>query len=248
MRSVIGCLDGRVETCSLGARKKIHRVHGVTTDYDEAFQFTGRQQLIHGSLVRKSQELADLYEAAIRVYSEQRNPCRLLLAAHSIREITSNLHKVFDLPIPVDPKQISDHASYLEPFWIDATKGECHQDGTWAGNIDDPLRKLLHKLHRFFEWLKENRGKRRLLAAQMFRGADPSGLALPETLEERLVARWLSLHRYFVGVAHGKSTTAEEFGANVEGFEKILIESVYRQPSEDLSVIDRILKEEANDA
>ena len=35
-------------------------------DHGETFQFSGRQQLIHASLIEKGQELADLYEGALR--------------------------------------------------------------------------------------------------------------------------------------------------------------------------------------
>jgi hypothetical protein len=220
----------------------------LSLDHGEKFQFTGRQQLIRGSLVQKSQELADLYEAALRVYSDRGNPARLILAAHSIRELAGGLPNAFDLPIPVDPGLITDRVNALEPIWNNATKSGCHQQGAWTGDIDGPLRKLLQKLHEFFEWLKENRPKRRLVAAQMFRDADPSGMPLPETLEQTRVQKWLELRRYFSNAAHGESTTEDEFAANVETLEKILLDSLYRQPSEDLTAIDRILEEEATDA
>ena len=220
----------------------------MSPDHGEKFQFTGRQQLIHGSLVLKSQELGDLYEAALRVYSDRGNPARLILAAHSIRELAGGLPKAFDLPIPVDPGLITDQVNALEPIWNNAVRSGCHQQGAWNGAIDGPLRKLLQKLHEFFEWLKENRPKRRLVAAQMFRDADPSGLPLPETLEEPRIKRWLELRRYFSNAAHGESTTEDEFAANVETLERILLDSLYRQPSEDLSAIDRILEEGATDA
>jgi hypothetical protein len=167
---------------------------------------------------------------------------------HSIRELAGGLPKAFDLPIPVDPGQVTDKVNALEPIWNNAINSGCHQKGAWTGDIDGPLRKLLQKLHEFFEWLKENRPKRRLVTTQMFRGAEPSGLPLPETLEQPRVKKWLELRRYFSNAAHGESTTEDEFAANVETLEKILLDSLYRQPSEDLTAIDRILEEGANDA
>jgi hypothetical protein len=106
----------------------------------------------------------------------------------------------------------------------------------------------LQKLQEFFEWLKENRPKWRLVARQMFRGADPSGQPLPETLEEERARKWLQLRRYFSNRAHGEPTTEADFLANMETMEGILLDSIYRQPSEDLSAIDRILEEGASDA
>lgn len=220
----------------------------MSLDHIEKFQFTSRQQLIHGSLSKKSQELADLYEAALRVYSDAGNPCRLILAAHSLRELADGLPKTFDLPIPVDPGKITNQINILEPVWNNALTSGCHQNGGWIGNIDEPLRKLMQKLHALFAWLKENRPKRRDVAKQMFRGADPSGQPLPETLEDQRATKWLQLRRYFSNGAHGESTTEAEFLANVETLETILLDSIYRQPSVDLSVIDSILEEGASDA
>jgi hypothetical protein len=214
------------------------------TESGEVFKFTGRQKLVHGFLVERNWEFADLYESALHVYSDQQNPSRLRLAAYALREITGSLHGLFDFPIPEDPGKISDQARILEPFWVRATQGQCLQEGIWKGDIDDPLRGLLEKLNEFFEWLKESRGMRRLQAEEMFRKADPSVLSLPEPLGTKVAERWLALHRYLNGVLHGESTTSEEFAASVDDFEKIVIENIYRQPSEDLSVIDSILNSE----
>jgi hypothetical protein len=213
-----------------------------------AFQFTGRQQLVYSSLVQKNQGLADLYEAALRLCWEQRYPARLILAAHSLRELADGLPKALDLPIPVDPALITDQVNVIESIWSNALKSGCHQSGEWTGAIDGPLRKLLQKLHGFFEWLRINRPKRSLLAIQLFRVTDPYGQALPETLEQQRAKAWQDLRRYFSNTAHGESTTVEDFAAKLEALEKILLDSLVRTPSEDLSAIDRIFKEGANDA
>jgi hypothetical protein len=212
------------------------------------FQFTGRQQLVYSSLVQKSQGLADLYEAALQLCWEQRYPARFILAAHSLRELADGLPKALDLPIPVDPALITDQVNILEPVWSNALKSGCHQNGEWAGGIDGPLLKLLQKLHGFFEWLRINRPKRSLVAIQMFRVTDPSGQSLPETLEQQRAKAWQDLRRYFSNTAHGESTTVEDFAAKLEVLEKILLDSLFRTPSGDLSAIDRILEEGANDA
>jgi hypothetical protein len=217
-------------------------------DLNASFQFTGRQQLIHGSLAKKSQEMADLYESALRVHWDEGNRCRLILAAHSIREMTGNLPKVLDLPVLSETGRLGDQVDALERVWDRAAKSDCHLEGKWTGNIDEPLRNLLQKIPKLFEWKKQNRPKRGAVAAKMFRGTDPSGLPLPETLEQKRVKSYLGLHDYFVGVAHRVATTPEEFAAKLEALEKILLDSLCRTPSEDLSAIDRILEEGAGDA
>jgi hypothetical protein len=210
------------------------------------FQFTGRQQLIHGSLAEKNQEMADLYESALRVCWDEGNRGRFFLAAHSVREMTNNLPKVLDLP--VETGRLGDQVDVLESVWNQTTKSSCHQQGKWTGVIDELLRNLLHKISELFEWKRKNRRNRRLVVAKMFRDIDPSGQPLPETLEEERTDNWLDLHEYFVSVAHRRATTPEEFAAKLEALEKILLDSLYRTPSVDLSAIDRILAEGASDA
>jgi hypothetical protein len=212
------------------------------------FQFTGHQQLIHDSLAQMSLEMADLYEAALRVCWDEGNPSRFVLAAHSIREMTGNLPKVLDLPVLGETGRLGDQVDGLEKVWDGATKSGCHQQGRWSGGIDEPLRNLLQKIPELFEWRKKNRPRRRLVAARMFRGTDPAGLPLPETLEQKRVKSYLDLHDYFVGVAHRGATTSPEFAAKLEALERILLDSLRRTPSEDLSAIDRILEEGASDA
>jgi hypothetical protein len=64
------------------------------------FQFTGRQQTVHVAIAGKNIQLAELYESALRTLHDARNPGRLFLAGHCIREMTDGLPKVLDLPIP----------------------------------------------------------------------------------------------------------------------------------------------------
>jgi hypothetical protein len=158
------------------------------------------------------------------------------------------LPKVLELPVLADQGRLGDQMNALEPIWNGAKKSTCHQEGEWAGQIDGPLQNLLKGLHKFFQWWKESRPRRRDVAAQLFRQTDPADMLLPETLEKRRVDRWLALLDFFVRVAHGSSTTLEEFTAAVEGLEQILLDSLYRRPSEDLSAIDAILAEELPDA
>lgn len=214
----------------------------------QPFQMTGRQQLVRRALSENLEAVGALYECALRVLSDRSNPGRLLLAAHSIREMTGGLPKFLDLPILAEQGRMGDQVSGLEVTWVKAAKSQCHDDGNWAGEIDDPLRKLLGALHKFFQWRKDNRPKRRDVAAELLRSTDPSGMPLPETLEKKRIDRWLKLHDYFVGVAHQSPTTAEEFTMALYDLEQVLLECLYRQPSEDFSAIDALLAEENSNA
>ena len=205
------------------------------------FQLTGRQDLVRRSLVQTNQQMAELYESALRIFKDGSIPSRLVLAAHLIRELTRGLPRVLDLPIPTG--RLMDKVNDLKSFWVRAVKGECHREDGWVGVIDGPLKKLLQTLEKFFLWHNENRSMHRDLAARLFRRTDPSGLTLPETLEQKWIDAWHDLHRYFEDVNHGSASSPEEFSANLEALEQMLLDTLYRQPSEDLSAIDRILKE-----
>jgi len=219
-------------------------------DQDDApaFRIAGRQQLVHRSLAEKSEPLAALYECALRVMWDRSNPGRVLLAAHSIREMMGGLPSVLALPVLAEQGRLGDQINALEPIWNGAANSRCHREGEWAGDIDGPLQKLLKALHKLFEWWKESRPKRRDVAAGLFRQSDPSGLPLPEMLEKKRVDSWLGLHNYFVRVAHQSVTTPDEFRERLDELEQILLDTLYRRPSEDLSAIDAILAEETPDA
>ena len=217
-------------------------------DASQQFRLTSRQQLIHRSLEEKGESVAFLFESALLVMADTGNPGRLFLAAHSIRMMMDELPKVMDLPTLAEQGRLGDQVGGLEPIWAAALKSRCHNEGKWAGEIDTPLQKLFAKLHKFFQWWKDNRPKRRDVAAGLFRSTDPSSLPLPEPLEKRRVDRWLGLHSYFVGIAKRSSTTEDEFSVSLNELEQILLNSLYRQPSQDFSAIDAILAEEAPNA
>jgi len=140
----------------------------------QPFQMTGRQQLVYRSLTDKSELVALLYECSLRVLADGSNPGRVLLAAHSIREMMGGLPKVLELPVLADQGRLGDQMNALEPIWNGAKKSKSHQEGEWAGQIDGPLQNLLKGLHKFFQWWKESRPRRRDVAAQLFRQTDPA--------------------------------------------------------------------------
>jgi hypothetical protein len=210
----------------------------------QSFQMTGRQQLLYGSLAAKNSGIAQLYECALRVLSDSTIPGRVFLAAHSIRELTSDLLKILDLPVLAELGRMGDQVSALQNAWESCLKSSCHCEGNWNGTIDGPLQRLLEKLQKFMRWHQENRPKRRDVVTNLFRRADPAGLPLPRNLEKPRTDYWLELHDYFVRTAHRRETTIEEFEKRVDELERFLLETLCRKPSEDFSAIDAILDEE----
>jgi hypothetical protein len=213
-----------------------------------SFQFTGRQQLLYQSLAQKSPDMGELYECAIRAFQDVANPRRLCLAAHAIREMTKDLPKVLDVPVLTDHGRMRDRLDAVERFWNGALASACNQGGSWTGEIDLPLRRLLVKLPEFFRWRNESEPKMRDSATALFRRVDPAGRPLPEPLEKRRSDRWIELHTYFNATAHRSPTTEAEFLARLDELERILMESLSPQPSEDFSVIDAIFQEDRADA
>ena len=73
-------------------------------------------------------------------------------------------------------------------------------------------------------------------------------MPLPQHPEQERAERWLELHGYFVDVAKQSGTTIDEFNKYLDELERIVLDTLYRRPSEDLSAIDAILGEETPDA
>ncbi len=211
------------------------------------FRLAGRQQRVYASLAAKSLAMAALYENALRALRDGSNSGRFFLAAHAIREMTNGLPSVMDLPIFAEQGKLGDQVNALEDAWSGALKSGCHKDGQWSGTIDKRLEQWLDRVHKFFQWWRHSRPKRRDVAVKLFQHLDPAGLPLPEPLEKQRADRWLELHTYFVRTAHRAPTTAEDFETRLQALEQLLLDNLFRQPSEDLSVIDAILKE-ARDA
>jgi hypothetical protein len=222
---------------------KLDQILGLVAEA-KAFRLTSRQNLVHRSLKDLSAELSALYEGALRVLMDGSNPQLHVLAAHALRELMGRLPKFLDVPILAAAGRLGDRVSALEPIW-NATEGSsCRRGDSWAGEIDGPLRKLLDALGAFFKWWTESRPKRREVAGELFRGTDPAGLNLPPALQKRRADRWLELNDYFVAIAHGGKADDREFTMALYDLEQVLLDCLYRRPSEDFSAIDALLAEE----
>jgi hypothetical protein len=212
-----------------------------------SFQPTGRQQLLCQLLTLKSPAMGELFDFAIRTFQEY-GPPGIFLAAHSIREMTKDLPKVLDVPVLTDHGRMRDRLDALEKSWNSALASECNKGGTWTGEIDPPVRRLLVKLPVFFQWRSESEPKMRDSARALFQRIDPAGRPLPEPLEKQRADRWIELHTYFNATAHRSPTTEAEFLAKLDELERMLMDSLGPQPSEDFSVIDAIFLEDRADA
>ncbi len=192
--------------------------------------------------------MGELYECALRIFQDNSNPGRIFLAAHSIRELTKDLPKVFDVPVLTDHGRMRDKLDALERTWTGTLASACNRSGAWTGEIDNPLRRMLTKLPEFFKWRNESEPKMRESATALFRRIDLAGRQLPQPLEKRRADQWIELHTYFNSPAHRSPTTEDEFSGKLDELEQILVDCLSPTPSEDFSAIDAILMEEIPDA
>jgi len=153
--------------------------------------------------------------------------------------------RYLDLPVPPEGPRLGDKVRDLDTIWgklvsHPSWKGN---DG-WAGVIDESLGRFLKKSEEFFEWLKSERPMRRERMTTVLRGLDPSGRALPPTIEELHVEEWLQCHAYFIRVAHhGATPTNEDYDQWFGALERFLLDRLYPRTFEDLDAIDRIIRE-----
>ena len=207
----------------------------------DSFQMTGRQQLVYASLEAHDPACARLYAVALRS-RENETEEELYLSAHSMRLMVTDLPEAFDLPSLSSLPLLANRIVGVSEAW---NKGgilsACRANGEWSGEIDGPLRTLLKAIEKFFE---EKIAQKREITAQMFRRTDPSGLPLPEDLGNERVKRWMQIFRYLNDTAHRQPTSFEIFDERISELEQIILESLGRRPSVDLSAIDAILAEE----
>src|SRR5438105_2713154 len=112
-----------------------------------------RQRELHAALHRKEPTLASMYAGGLLVMRQGPNPERLVLAAHSFRELMEKLPPSFDVPDPRGPRDLGSEVKNLRAKW-DAMMGKtkCREEAVWCGELDGPLRGVLRDLEAFFEW------------------------------------------------------------------------------------------------
>jgi hypothetical protein len=235
----LASVDRKVEQSD----SKLDQLLGLVAEA-KGFRLTGRQSLVDHSLKDLSTELSALYESALQVLMDGSNPQHHALAAHALRELMGRLPKFLDLPILAVAGRLGDRVSALEPLWTATERSACRTGSSWAGEIDGPIRRLLDALDAFFKWWTESRPKRREIGGEVFRSTDPAGLKLPPALQKRRADRWLELNDYFVAIAHGGKVDDRKFTFALYDLEQVLLECLYRRPSEDFSAIDALLAEE----
>jgi hypothetical protein len=212
------------------------------------FQLAGQQIALYRTLASRSPRLAARYLGARIALADSTNPEHLVQAAHSIRELVDDLHTISDLPAaaaPASDKRLSDAFSEMETKWERAKKqSECHADGEWKGEIDEPAQRAFRAVEAAIEWNREERPRRRETYRLAIRSIDVSERTLPGFIEERFIELWDECRTYFIKVCHhGIDPTDEEFTVALEEFERFVLERLNPRTYEDQATLDEIIEE-----
>jgi hypothetical protein len=213
----------------------------------ETIELEGAQRALHSALGKMNGRLATIYVGGLVVLSHEPNPDRHSLCAHALRELIEKLPEHVDVPTKARGESLRAKVNELHPAWDRATKGNCHRDGVWGGEIDTPLQTFLARAAGFFAWLREHLPRRRDEAARALRQFDATGRKLPEPLESLNVDAWDQMRDYFTSVAHHrKSVDPGEFTMWVGALERFLLDLLVPRTFDDFGEIDALLKGDAD--
>ena len=211
----------------------------------QLLQLSGHQQTLYGALHAKGVMLGIMYHGALSVFQETGNPDRLALAAHGLRELMEKIPRYLDLPQEKSSSNMLGEVRGLHDSWRDTvTKTNCLKDGRWSGAVDKFLERFLKRSQEFFQWVEDNRPKRKQYAAAVLRTLDPLPYPLPYAIEKLRVNEWECIHDYFEKVSHHNGVvTIEEFTSWLANLERFLLDCLVPRTFEDHVKIDEIIEE-----
>jgi hypothetical protein len=186
-----------------------------------------------------------MYLGAVTALSHTDNPDHLAQSAHSVRELMEKIPAFLDIQMRAHQESLGSRVRELEDRWqTTIERSTCYDDGSWSGEIDRPLLKLLETLQQFFDWFGEHHPRRRIEVATILRRLNGSGHTLPTPLEDLEVQRWMRIRDYFLAVAHhGKQVTQDEFERWLDALEMFLLDRMRPRTFADFDAIDDIIKE-----
>lgn len=177
--------------------------------------------------------LANMYYGGLYVLEDNLNPERCVLCAHSFRELMEKLPNFVDLPSFAEGPSLMDKVRELEAVWE-----------AYLENKNSHLKRLLTKLEAFFEWLKQNRPKRKEEVRKLLNKLDPYKLGLPKKIEDLRIREWLEIREFFNNVAHHRRKTEKvEFYQWLNAFDRILLDYFKPKTFEEMNEIEEIVKE-----
>lgn len=215
-----------------------------------AITLSGEQLALQRALREKDSSLAAMYYGVLLVLGQTENPDRFPLAAHGVREIMEKLPRYVELPEPAagvdeNPGGMNSQAQALCDEWDRTIRNSQRRDSQgWAGEIDQPLRRLLKKLDGFVAWVKRNKPQRKQLLGRFLSGLDPAGGQLPTSIVKLVIDDWEARWDFFVSVAHHRRPCEDpEFVQQLESLQVFLLDRLIPRTFEDRELIDAIIRE-----
>jgi hypothetical protein len=208
-------------------------------------QLGGQQRALFLAIAEYDGELANWYLGACMAFATPTNPEHLVHAAHSIRELMSNLHKIAGVPVKADTGRLNDKFDEMKTKWEKGKRNSTafSEEEGWHGEIDGHARRACEAVDDAIAWDAANRFAWKERHLETIRVLDVSGRPLPAWIEKDFVTQWDTLRTYFIRVAHRDPTTPEDFNAALDTLERFVLERLKPRTYSDQTTIDALIRE-----
>jgi len=204
------------------------------------------QWRIYQLLFSKKPRLAEMYKGGLFVLKQFENPERVVLAAHSFRELLEKLPEIVDVPVTnQNNNNIRTFVEMLyERFEHVKARSVCFNNGRWEGGIDEHIRECLFFIESEIVVVRKMTSPRKDQQTQMIRKTAGANYVPFEVLESNMLRNIKTLRNYFIGVAHHNIVAVEaEFLIKIEQLETLIHELFYPKVTEALDEIDQLIEE-----
>jgi hypothetical protein len=215
---------------------------------DEALpqaQLGGQQLAFFRAIAEYDGELASWYLGARMAFVTPTNPEHVVHAAHSIRELMNNLHKIAGIPVKADAGRLGDKFAEMKAKWEKGKRNSTafSEEKGWHGEIDAHARRACEAVDDAIAWAEANRVAWMERHAETIRVLDVSGRPLPSWIEKDFVKQWDTLRDYFIRVAKRGPTTREDFEAALDTLERFVLERLKPRTYTEQTTIDALIRE-----
>ena len=227
---------------------RVPTLESVDEDLPQA-RLNGQQRAFFLAIEEYDGELAARYLGACMAFATPTNPEHLVHAAHSIRELMNNLHKIAGVPIKADAGRLGDRFAEMKAKWEKGKRNSAafSESEGWHGEIDGHARRACEAVDDAIVWAEANRVSWIERHLETIRVLDVSGRPLPSWIEKDFVAHWDSLRDYFIRVAKRGTSTPDEFAAALDTLERFVLERLKPRTYADQTTLDALIREAEGD-
>jgi hypothetical protein len=208
-------------------------------------ELDGQQLAFYRTIAEYDGELASWYLGARMAFATPANPEHLVHAAHSIRELMNNLHKIAGVPVKANTGRLGDRFAEMKLKWERGKRNSASfsEDAGWAREIDGHARRAFEAVDEAITWAEANRVAWQERHLETIRVLDVSRRPLPSWIEKGFVVQWDDLRDYFIRVAKRGSTTRDEFAAASDTLERFVLERLKPRTFTEQATLDALIRE-----